>query len=422
MENLASKISQRLPEEIIAFLRIAGEEADAQGLRLYLVGGAVRDLLLGRPNLDFDLVLEGDAPRLALQLARRERLGGENGKGGERVTVHRQFGTAKFRHGSLNIDLVTARSETYAKPGALPTVQPGTIWDDLLRRDFSINAMAIDLSPASFGQLLDPHGGRSDLVYDRKVRVLHERSFIDDATRILRALRYEQRLGLELERNTERLLREHKSMLDTISGDRIRHELELILKEDRPEQILERAQALGVLQELHPSLRGNGWLAERFGEARLKAIANPALYQLLLVYHLSGEDIERLIARLKIVGELGRNMRKLPRLKGDFTALADLALPPSSIYRLLKRYPTAAIAACALASDSPIIRSYLERYLDHLRYVKTFLDGEDLIRLGVKPGPRLGRVLETLREARLDGLVSTREEEEALVRQLQGKD
>ena len=422
MENLASKISQRLPEEIIAFLRIAGEEADAQGLRLYLVGGAVRDLLLGRPNLDFDLVLEGDAPRLALQLARRERLGGENGKGGERVTVHRQFGTAKFRRGSLNIDLVTARSETYAKPGALPTVQPGTIWDDLLRRDFSINAMAIDLSPASFGQLLDPHGGRSDLVYDRKVRVLHERSFIDDATRILRALRYEQRLGLELERNTERLLREHKSMLHTISGDRIRHELELILKEDRPEQILERAQALGVLQELHPSLRGNGWLAERFGEARRKAIANPALYQLLLVYHLSGEDIERLIARLKIVGELGRNMRKLPRLKGDFTALADLALPPSSIYRLLKRYPTAAIAACALASDSPIIRSYLERYLDHLRYVKTFLDGEDLIRLGVKPGPRLGMVLETLREARLDGLVSTREEEEALVRQLQGKD
>ena len=422
MENLASKISQRLPEEIIAFLRIAGEEADAQGLRLYLVGGAVRDLLLGRPNLDFDLVLEGDAPRLALQLARRERLGGENGKGGERVTVHRQFGTAKLRRGSLNIDLVTARSETYAKPGALPTVQPGTIWDDLLRRDFSINAMAIDLSPASFGQLLDPYGGRSDLVYERKVRVLHERSFIDDATRILRALRYEQRLGLELERNTERLLREHKSMLDTISGDRIRHELELILKEDRPEQILERAQALGVLQELHPSLRGNGWLAERFGEARLKAIANPALYQLLLVYHLSGEDIERLIARLKIVGELGRNMRKLPRLKGDFTALADLALPPSSIYRLLKRYPTAAIAACALASDSPIIRSYLERYLDHLRYVKTFLDGEDLIRLGVKPGPRLGMVLETLREARLDGLVSTREEEEALVRQLQGKD
>ena len=283
MENLALKMSRGMPGKLIAFLRIAGEEAHAQGQRLYLVGGAVRDLLLGRPNVDFDLVVEGDAPRLARQLAKKERLDGENSKVGERVTVHRQFGTAKFSRGGLNIDLITARSETYARPGALPTVQPGTIRDDLLRRDFSINAMAIDLSPASFGQLLDHHGGRSDLEQERVVRILHERSFIDDATRILRALRYEQRLGLNLERNTERLLCEHKSMLDTISGDRIRHELELILKEDRPEQILKRAQALGVLQQLDPSLRGNGWLAQRFRQARREAMADPTLYLLLLV-------------------------------------------------------------------------------------------------------------------------------------------
>ena len=149
MVNLTSKMKQHLPAELIAFLHTAREEAEAQGERLYLVGGAVRDLLLERPNLDFDLVVEGDAPRLAHRLAKTR---------GERVTIHRQFGTAKFRRGNLTIDLVTARSETYAKPGALPTVQPGTIWDDLLRRDFTINAMAIDLSPANFGQLLDPHG------------------------------------------------------------------------------------------------------------------------------------------------------------------------------------------------------------------------------------------------------------------------
>ncbi|KPJ51884.1 MAG: hypothetical protein AMJ37_03950, partial [Dehalococcoidia bacterium DG_18] len=335
--------------------------------------------------------------------------------------VHHKFGTAKFRRGSLNIDLVTARSETYAKPGALPTVQPGTIRDDLLRRDFSINAMAIDLSPGSFGQLLDPHGGRSDLEQGRIIRILHKRSFIDDATRILRALRYEHRLGFKLEKNTERLLRKHKSMLDTISGDRVRHEFELILKEDSPEQILERAQALGVLRQLHPALRGNGWLAERFGEARQKAIADPALYLLLLVYYLSEEEIERFIARLNIVGELERNMRQMPRLKGDLPALADHALLPSSIYRLLKHYPPGTIAACALAGDFPIVRSHLERYLNQLRYVNTFLDGEDLKRLGVKPGPRLGRVLAKLREAKLDGQVSTREEEEALARKLLGK-
>jgi tRNA nucleotidyltransferase (CCA-adding enzyme) len=420
MENLDLKMRRCLPAELIVFLHMAGEKAGAQGQKLYLVGGAVRDLLLHRLILDCDLVLEGDAPRLARQLARRDRIGEEKGRFEGKVTVHRQFGTAKFRRGILNIDVVTARSETYSQPGALPTVQPGTIQDDLLRRDFSINAMAIELSPASFGQLLDPHGGWSDLEQKRNVRILYERSFIDDATRILRAIRYEKRLGLTLEQNTERLLREQISMLDTISGDRIRHELELILQEDIPEQILERAEVLGVLQQLHYCLRGNGWLAERFGEARQKAIADPPLYLLLLVYHLSEEEIERFIARLTIVGELGRNMRQMPRLKGGLPSLADNALPPSGIYRLLKHYDPKTIAACSLASDSPIIRSNLERYLTYIRYVKPLTDGEDLKRLGVKPGPRLGSLLETLREARLDGQVITKEDEEALVRQLMG--
>ncbi|MBE0415953.1 MAG: CCA tRNA nucleotidyltransferase, partial [Dehalococcoidia bacterium] len=316
MENLDSKMRERLPEGLLAFLRIAGEVAEAQGQRLYLVGGAVRDLLLGRPNLDFDLVVEGDAPRLARQLAREVGMGGENEKRGERVVVHRQFGTAKFHRGDLSIDLVTARSETYAKPGALPDVAPGTIWDDLLRRDFSINAMAIDLNPASFGQLLDPHGGRSDLERGL-IRILHERSFIDDATRILRALRYEQRLSFKLEQNTERLLRQHISMLDTISGDRIRHEVELILKEEYPERTLERAEKLGVLQGIHPSLRGNGWVAEKFREARQKAIPDLAIYLLLLAYHLSEEQSQSLVARLNIVGESGRNMRQVLELKRD---------------------------------------------------------------------------------------------------------
>ncbi len=408
MVNLASKMKQHLPAELIAFLRTAGEEAEAQGERLYLVGGAVRDLLLERPNLDFDLVVEGDAPRLAHRLAKTR---------GERVTIHRQFGTAKFRRGNLTIDLVTARSETYAKPGALPTVQPGTIWDDLLRRDFSINAMAIDLSPTNFGQLLDPHGGRSDLEKGQKIRILHERSFIDDATRMLRALRYEQRLAFKLEQNTERLLRQNKSMLDTISGDRIRHELELILTEDCPERILERAEKLGVLQELHSSLKGNGWLAGRFREARQLAPPDPALYLSLLAYRLTDEENEHLIARLNIAGGLGRNMRQVLRLKRDLPSLADTALAPSSTYRLLKHYVPEAITTCALACDSPITRSRLELYLSDLRYVKTSVDGEDLKRMGVAPDPRLGKMLEALQEAKLDGRVSTREEEEALVRQ-----
>lgn len=400
-------MEQDLPQELLAFLRIAGKTAQAQGQSLYLVGGAVRDLLLGRPNLDFDLVVKGDAPRLARRLAKAS---------GEKVVVHRRFGTAKFRRRDLSIDLVTARSETYSRPGVLPEVEPGTIWDDLFRRDFSINAMAIALSPTSFGQLVDPHSGRIDLE-KRLIRILHQKSFIDDATRILRALRYEQRLGFRLEEASERLLRQHKSMLDSISGDRIRHELELILKEERPERILYRAQRLGVLQELNPSLRGDGWLAERFSEARqLVTPPGPSLYLSLLIYRLNEEESERLIARLNIAGEAARNLRQVVRLKADLPSLTDPDLPRSGIYRLLKAYSPKAVTACSLGCESAIIRSHLELYLGHLRYVKLFLDGEDLKGMGVAPGPRLGRMLRALHEAKLDGRVNTREEEEALVR------
>lgn len=396
-----------LPGDLLAFLHIAAGVAMAGGQRLYLVGGAVRDLLLERPDLDFDLVVEGNAPTLARQLAKTS---------GDKVLVHRRFSTAKFQRGDLSIDLVTARSETYSRPGALPEVKSGTIGDDLLRRDFSINAMAIDLSPKSFGELFDPHRGRSDLERGL-IRILHEKSFIDDATRILRALRYEQRLGFKLEQNTERLLRQNTHMLDTISGDRIRHELELILKEEYPEKVLERAERLGVLQALHPSLRGNGWLRQKFQEARQKAMLDPAFCLLLLVYPLTEEDSECLLTRLNITGGLGRKMRQVLKLKRDLPSMDDPTLLPSSAYRVLRSYPSEVIAACALASDDATIRSHLELYLSHLRYVKTSLDGEDLKKMGLPPGPLLGRVLEELREAKLDGRVSTREDEEALVRQ-----
>ena len=399
-------MEQGLPQHLLAFLRLAGEVAQAEEQSLYLVGGAVRDLLLGRPNLDFDLVVGGDAPRLARQLARAS---------GEKVVTHPRFGTAKFSRSDLSIDLVTARSESYPRPGALPEVEPGTIWDDLSRRDFSINAMAIHLVPASFGQLFDPQGGRTDLE-QRLIRILHPKSFIDDATRILRALRYEQRLGFELEENTEKLLRQHKSMLDTISGDRIRHEVELILEEEQPERILHRAEELGVLQELHPSLRGNGWLAQKFHQARqLAPLPSPSLYLSLLLYHLPEEELESFIARLNIAGEMARNLRQMVRLKAELPTLSAPDLPRSGIYRLLKQYSPQAITTCALACDSSATRSRLELYLNDLRYVKLFLDGEDLKQMGVTPGPRLGRMLKALLEAKLDNKVSTKEEEEALV-------
>lgn len=420
-QNLVQRMRRQLPAELREFLQVAGRQAEAQGHNLYLVGGAVRDLLLERPNTDFDLVLEGDAPSFARRLARLMRDGSDDRRLPDRVTIHPRFGTAKFQRGDITIDVVTARSETYARPGALPTVKPDTIRDDLFRRDFTINAMAIELMPASIGRLLDYFYGIKDLQRGL-IRILHNRSFIDDATRMLRAVRYEQRLGFKLEPDTERLLKRDVSYLDTISGDRIRHELELICKEDKPEQILERAQTLGVLRQLHPALKVDGATAERLRRARQQGMTETDMYLSILAYPLDSEAIEGFVERLNITGELKRGIKQLPRLKAKLPTLASPNVAPSAVYRLLQKYSPGAIAMCALAADEPTVRSQLERYLNELRYVKTHLDGDALKALGVKPGPRLGKMLEALREARLDGAVNTREEEASLVHRLLRED
>ena len=406
-KNLASQLEQRLSSEPLDLIRTAGELARELGLGLYLVGGVVRDLLLGRATFDLDLVVEGDAPRLANLLA--ERRGGQ-------VVIHRRFGTAKLRCQDLSIDLATARAETYAHPGALPTVSPGSINDDLLRRDFTINAMAIHLDPDNFGKLVDPFGGEKDLEH-KLIRILHEKSFVDDATRMLRAIRYEQRFDFQLETTAEQLLRRDLSLLHTVSGDRVRHELELILKEEQPEKPLQRAGELGLLQEIHPSLKGDGWLKEKFPQARSVAHPPPlGLYFSLLVYHLSQKEGEDFIARLRIPGATARAIRDSLRLKENLLPLTSPDLSPSATYRLLQDYSPTSILACAIASDSSLLHQRLHLYLNKLRYIKTSLNGKALQQLGIPPGPRLGEILRLLHKAKLDQKVKTREEEMELVR------
>jgi tRNA nucleotidyltransferase (CCA-adding enzyme) len=405
--NVASRLEQLLPSQRLDLIQAAGELARELGVGLYLVGGVVRDLLLGRATFDLDLVAEGDAPRLANLLA--ERRGGQ-------VVIHRRFGTAKLRCQDLSIDLATARAETYAHPGALPTVSPGSINDDLLRRDFTINAMAIHLDPDNFGKLVDPFGGEKDLEH-KLIRILHEKSFVDDATRMLRAIRYEQRFDFQLETTAEQLLRRDLSMLHTVSGDRVRHELELILKEEQPEKPLQRAGEVGLLQEIHPSLKGDGWLKKKFPQARSVAHPPPlGLYFSLLVYHLSQKEGEDFIARLRIPGVIARAIRDSLRLKEDLLPLTSADLSPSATYRLLQDYSPTSILACAIASDSSLLHQRLHLYLNKLRYIKTSLNGKALQQLGIPPGPHLGEILRLLHEARLDQKVKTREEEVELVR------
>jgi len=399
------EIEKQLPQEIALFLRTAGEKAVDNGYKLYLVGGTVRDLLLKRSSLDVDLVLEGNAIKFARQLTA--------GTGGK-LTIHQQFGTANFRQGEFTIDIVTARSETYTHPGALPTVQPAKIKDDLSRRDFSVNAMAIDLSPATFGQLLDFHSGASD-IEKKLIRILHKRSFIDDATRIFRAIRFEQRLGFNIEDGTERLLRRNIAKLNTISGDRLRNELELLLNEDLPEKALARADGLGVLRQINRSLKSDEWLADRFAEARQRYISSPAVYFALLTYDLGRDNAEAISEHLNLSGDWKRIILGVAKINDDIHKLADPAIAPSTIYRFLKRYPVEAVSACFLSNESRIVRSQIERYLKELQYVQIHLNGNELKRMGVETGPRLGRILKALQDAKLDGLADTREDEETFV-------
>jgi tRNA nucleotidyltransferase (CCA-adding enzyme) len=404
--NLARQIEQYLPQQLLGLVKEISGQAARLGQRVYLVGGVVRDLLLGYPNFDLDLVVEGDAVKLAQQMAETSQA---------KLVTHPRFGTAKFSYSNFTLDMATARGETYARPGALPVVTRGTLNDDLFRRDFSINAMAISLALNDYGELVDPYQGKRDLEH-RLIRILHPKSFSDDATRILRAVRYEQRLGFELETQTAQLLKRDIPMLDTVSGDRIRHELELIFREKQPEFVIKRLAELGVLQKISPFLTGDGWIAEKFDKARRLKKPNqlPSLYFCLLIYSLSERGIEQFLDRLNISAKLSRAMRNTLHLKTRLSLLDKSSIKPSEVYYLLHEHDPLAIQANAIAAESSMVRYHLQLFLTKLRYVRTSLNGEELKRLGISAGPEMGSVLQTLHKAKLDGEVTTKAEERKL--------
>jgi tRNA nucleotidyltransferase (CCA-adding enzyme) len=409
-QNLTAEIKTQLPAELVSFLDQAGRLAGDDGRRLYLVGGVVRDLLLHRPNFDLDLVVEGDAVPLARKLALILHAD---------LTVHSSFMTAKLHWDKWNVDLTTARSEIYRKPGALPLVQPGSLMSDLYRRDFTINAMAVDLNPKRYGKLIDFLGGWNDLL-NKQLRVMHNDSFVDDATRIWRAIRYEQRLNFHLEPVTLRLLKKCVSMLDTISGDRIKHELATVFREEQPERVLRRAARLGVLSKLHPSLIADGWLGNKFRQARriyVDRMVPVELYYALLGYRLTLNEADRLNAYLSPPRLVSHAVTDAIGLKTRLDSLTQPGLSHSKIYGFIEEYPEVAVTANRIAAESPLIRRRLQRYLDVLRYVKPVLTGGDLKKMGVSPGPQMKLILRTLLEARLDGKVAVREDEVAIVRE-----
>jgi tRNA nucleotidyltransferase (CCA-adding enzyme) len=412
--NFGKLIEKQLPPELVNFMWVAGEMANSRGEKLYLVGGVVRDLLMGQPNFDLDLVVEGNAIELAQQLK-----GIDKGK----ITTHPRFNTAKLQWQDWSIDLATARSETYEKPGALPAVTPGPIDQDLSRRDFTINAMAICLNPGDYGRLVDPHGGRDDL-QAKRIRILHQKSFIDDATRIWRALRYEQRLGFHLERSTQTLLQRDIARLETISADRIRYEIECICREKYPEKVFNRAGELGVLAALHPSLAGDGALKEKFEKARRECHPDAPsfdLYLALLAYPLTADEIEQLIARLNLPKLSAKTLRDTIAIKNKMRSLSTPGVSPSTIYNLLRDFSPPALEANSLVTQSAVAGQAIHLFLNRLKDIQVSLTGDDLIEMGIAPGPQIKEILDLLHQAKLNGKITTRHDEEEMVRMWLGQ-
>ena len=344
-KNLHHDLRSNLPTALVELIEAAGNLAEERGQNLYLVGGAVRDLILGEPVCDLDLVVEGDGVALARALA--EITPAE-------ITTHPHFGTAKLRRDEHSLDITSARRETYARPGALPTVEPGSLKDDLFRRDYTINAMALSLNPKGHGEVIDYYDGQTDLE-QRHLRVLHDNSFIDDATRIWRGLRYEQRLGFTLEDNTRRLMARDIPILGTISGDRIRYELECIFREAQPENVISRGCEVGALQQINPALNGNGWLEEKYRALRQQcAPKTPPFdhYLALLAYNLSEEEGRQLAAFLKLPKSADKVIRDTITVKAKLKKIAAPTVKASYAYQLLHGVSPTAITVATLATSS----------------------------------------------------------------------
>ena len=440
-ENLGGRMTKALPAPLLELLKEAGAEAGALGYPLYAVGGFVRDLLLEMPNFDVDLVVEGDAIKLAQALA--GRLGGH-------VRSHRRFGTAKWLMAdsdwsvaqqlsaighTLTLDFVTARTEFYEHPTALPTVERSSIKQDLHRRDFTINTLAVRLTPDRWGELLDFYGGRRDLD-EGLIRVLHNLSFVEDPTRILRAARFEQRFNFRIEPRTEELIGDAADLLERVSAERIRHELELIMAEAEPEHALGRLADLGVLAALHPALRCYAWLANKAVELRdhirqaqdpqsvapppmaLAADASPRLHVALFTYHLPAAALNEFVEKFRIRREYRELQEEALAGHDVIRRLEQNHLRPSQVVILLEEFSAEARLLLRVVSDSWLVRQRLDQYQRRLLRVRGILNGDDLRRMGIEPGRIFSQLLERLRAAHLDGEISTREEEEALVRKV----
>lgn len=404
--NLLSSEKQTLLSNIAA-------QAVAMNLPCYLVGGFVRDLLLRQSINDFDVVVEGDAIKFGEALV--EKYGGH-------LTSHQKFHTAIWHLPEVwnlspgTLDLITARKETYISPGALPSVIPSTMKDDLYRRDFTMNAMAIRIDGS---ELLDPLNGQADL--DKKlIRILHSRSFVDDPTRIFRAIRYEGRYGFKMDPHTLSLINpESLFVIMRLSGERIRHELDLIFEEENSAQMIERAGGLELLKSIHPKLpMFNPQYSEFLNADPILDIPmdRPSIGYMLWFIDLLEEEILSIAERLDFSSDTSHSIWAVSQLKKSLPFL--IGAKPSEWFSALEKLPLSSIYVVFLVSGEKALLDYLSIW----RHVKPQTTGDDLKARGLPPGPRFGEILSQLRAAWLDGELSTKVEEKTMLEKIIAKD
>jgi tRNA nucleotidyltransferase (CCA-adding enzyme) len=435
-QNLSDKLEKALPPALLALLKEVAIDAHENRIALYIVGGFVRDLILERPSLDLDLVVEGDAIQLARSL--KDKFGG-------RLTTHGRFGTAKWMISGIRrnlvsrlnfpdnydqlpdaLDLISARTEFYLHPTALPTVERGSIKLDLHRRDFTINTMALRLDGHHYGELHDYWGGLNDL-RSGLVRVLHSLSFVDDPTRMLRAVRFEQRFGFAVEDRTLELLEEAISLIGRVSGDRIRHELDHIIDEVGFLKMFDRLDGLDLLKAIHPGLI---WSKEAREHMAIMNELDPtphwieflgvegdilrrSLAYILWVIHQPKQIVSGVITRLKQQRSQADDIIAATRLWRDAPNL--VGKPPSEVVSKLDGISPLAIYANYLVHQDEKFVNILEQYALEWRHISPSVDGHYLHEKGLPPGPIYKKILRTLRNAWLDGEISSIQEEHTLM-------
>ncbi len=452
--NLTERLEASIPPAHLELLKSVASVAYGLHLPVYVVGGFVRDLILDRPSLDFDIVVEGDAIALARALVQQY---------GGRLTSHGRFGTAKWFLSKKDtcsmpipefLDLISARTEFYTHPTALPTVERGSIKLDLHRRDFTINTLALRLDGHHYGDLYDYWGGFDDL-RKGQIRVLHSISFVDDPTRMLRAVRFEQRFGFRIEDRTLQLLCEALPLMHRVSGDRIRHELDHIINEDGAARMLARLDDLGLLAVIHPDLTWDEWLNEKIASLRLDPAplpewrlsehwGRPSLLR-IIVYalwfiRLPPERASLVMDRLKLaiavaddILQACRLWQLLPNLANPLPMLSILdasvdqartdgrqnpvshPLTPSAIATRLDGLSSLALYTAYVATPDLRTREILHTYVAYWQNQRPIITGDDLRARGIPPGPIYSRILTTLRNAWLDGEVSTAAQEAELL-------